>query len=114
VEYVYEEGTEGSEGATQGEVPHELEQDASHARGRAQYSMPPPSQSKLQPSSLSIMPAEWIQRFHQAAILGSDRQLLQLIEQMPATHASVARTLTHWINNFQFDRLLALTQPYLR
>ena len=73
-----------------------------------------PSNSKLEPSALSIMPTEWIQQVHRAAVLGSDRQLLQLIEAIPETHTSLANTLANWIRNFQFDRLLTLTQPHCR
>ena len=116
VKYVYEGDTEGSEASTQGEAQQgsEGQAAAASAAGRANHAVPPLSQSKLQPASLSIMPAEWIQQFHQAAILGSDRQLLQLMEQIPATHVSVVKTLTHWVNDFQFDRVLALTHPHLR
>ncbi|MBL1176626.1 MAG: response regulator [Pantanalinema sp. GBBB05] len=58
----------------------------------------------------SVMPIEWLQQLHQSAVLGSDRQLLQLIEQIPAAHAPLAKTLIHWVNNFQFEQLINLFQ----
>lgn len=59
----------------------------------------------------SVMPIEWLQQLHQSAILGSDRQLLQLIEQIPDAYAPLAKTLVDWVNNFQFDQLINLFQP---
>ena len=113
VQYVYEE-TESSEEAVKGNAEQAAGQEAPSAdpSGRTKPSLSPGS-SKLDPSALSIMPAEWIQQVHQAAVLGSDRQLLQLFEKIPKTHASLAKTLANWVSDFQFDRLLTLTQPYL-
>ncbi len=66
------------------------------------------------PLSIDVMPQEWIQQVHQAAVLGFDQQLSKLIAQMPQTHAVLADTLTNWVSNFQFDRVLTLTQPELK
>lgn len=59
----------------------------------------------------AVMPPEWIEQCHQAANLGSDQRLLQLIAQIPVTDVTLARVLTVLVNNFCFDQLLALTQP---
>ncbi|MGI0489824.1 PAS domain S-box protein [Pantanalinema rosaneae CENA516] len=58
----------------------------------------------------AMMSTEWLQQLHQAAILGSDRQLLQLIEQIPPNYAPLAQTLAHWVDNFQFEQLIHLSQ----
>lgn len=57
-----------------------------------------------------IMPIEWFDQFYQAANLGSDQRLLQLIVQIPDTHSAIAVTLTDLVNDFRFDQLLTLTQ----
>jgi hypothetical protein len=57
------------------------------------------------------MPTEWITSLHQAAIRGFDQPILQLIQEIPTTHLVIAETLTDWTHNFQFDQILALTQP---
>jgi two-component system, sensor histidine kinase and response regulator len=60
------------------------------------------------------MPTEWLTRLHQAATKGFDRQISHLIREIPATHASLARALTYWNQNFQFDQILAITQQVLK
>jgi len=66
------------------------------------------------PSSLSTslqeMPEEWIEQLRLAAVKGSDRQLHQLIEEIPQSHTSLATLMTDWISNFQFDQLLDFIQ----
>lgn len=57
-----------------------------------------------------IMPKQWLELCGQAAILGSDQQLLHLIEQIPETHALLAATLTELVSNYCFDPLLTLNQ----
>ncbi|HEY9668380.1 MAG TPA: hybrid sensor histidine kinase/response regulator, partial [Coleofasciculaceae cyanobacterium] len=59
---------------------------------------------------LSQMPAEWVTQLYQAAVTGSDFSIFQLIEQIPSTHAPLCHTLTDWINNFRFDRVIDLIQ----
>ena len=59
----------------------------------------------------TLMPTEWIASLHQAAIRGFDQPILQLIQEIPTTHLVIAETLTDWTHNFQFDQILALTQP---
>jgi len=74
----------------------------------------PPSHAQL-PDNLDTsvfqrMPQEWTQQIHQAAIRGSDEQLLQLFEQIPDDDSTLAYILKNWVLDYQFDRILALTQ----
>jgi signal transduction histidine kinase len=62
---------------------------------------------------LSQMPPEWIAALRQAAIKGFDHQLLQLIEQIPASSAPLATTLILWINNYHFSKILMLIQQVM-
>ncbi|WP_052050921.1 ATP-binding protein [Leptolyngbya sp. KIOST-1] len=60
--------------------------------------------------ALGDLPEDWVLQLHQAAILGSDRQILALIDQLPSTHDSLAQGLRAWANRFQFEEILALTR----
>ena len=55
----------------------------------------------------------WLTQLHEAAIKGFDHQITQLIQAMPATYAPLAKTLTAWNQNFQFDRIVTITQKVL-
>jgi len=61
----------------------------------------------------AAMPLEWVGLLHQAAVRGFDQAILQLIQEIPLGHAAIAKTLAHWSRNFQFDHILALTQPLM-
>ncbi len=56
---------------------------------------------------LQTMPADWQQTLAQAATTGSDARLIDLLEQTNGVPAAIARTLTLWAKNFEFDRILA-------
>lgn len=57
----------------------------------------------------SLMPAPWIVALHQAAVKGFDRQILQLLQEIPPSHDQVAMLLKGWADNFRFDRIIRLT-----
>lgn len=59
---------------------------------------------------LSQMPAEWVARLREAAGECSYDIILELIEQIPPSRQPLARALTDWVNEFRFDRVLALIQ----
>jgi PAS domain S-box-containing protein len=56
------------------------------------------------------MPLDWQQAMYQAASRGDDDTLLQLIAQMPECDRLQATTLINWVNNFQFEPIMQLTQ----
>ncbi len=56
------------------------------------------------------MPKEWVAKLYQVAIGCSDRQVLQLIEQIPVTSSNLIRHLKKLVYNFQFDEIVELTQ----
>ena len=58
------------------------------------------------------MPTEWVEQLRQCAVTGSDRLVLKLIEQIPEPHAPLAMALTDWIDNFQFEKIIHLTQLF--
>lgn len=65
---------------------------------------------ELKAASLSIMPADWIAELHKAAVSGRDGRMLQLIEQIPESHASLAQALAEKVDNFEFDLIVNLTE----
>jgi signal transduction histidine kinase len=64
----------------------------------------------LRPENFKVMPQEWIVQLRQAASGCSDRQIFQLIEQIPETHSALARILWNLAHNFQFEKILQLTE----
>jgi PAS domain S-box-containing protein len=71
-----------------------------------------PSHQSIQAELGEVMSAEWLNQCYQAANLGSDQRLLQLIAQIPDTHSALAERLTDLVTNFCFDQLLTLTQSH--
>lgn len=65
----------------------------------------------LNPAALAIMPVDWIAQLHLAAALGNDASSLNLVAQIPSEHTSLIEALTRLIETYQFDQLMALTQP---
>jgi len=68
------------------------------------------SNSVLQPYTLEVMSKEWIARLRQAAIEGRDRQVLELIQQIPEVYSDLAQTLREQVYQFNFQEIIALTQ----
>ena len=59
---------------------------------------------------LNVMPSEWIAQFRQEVLCANDEVILQLIDQIPESEASLAHTLTDLINNFRLDILFNLVR----
>lgn len=57
---------------------------------------------------LNVMPSEWIAQFRQEVLCANDEVILQLIDQIPESEASLAHTLTDLVNNFRLDILFDL------
>ncbi|MGG6298206.1 hybrid sensor histidine kinase/response regulator [Leptolyngbya sp. AN02str] len=52
---------------------------------------------------------DWILQLHQAAILGRDRHILHLIDQLPNSHSALGQTLKKWVKEFRFENIIELT-----
>ncbi len=61
---------------------------------------------------LTTMPAEWLAQLEQAAMKGLDDRIVQLIEEIPGSHAALAAILADWAYNFDFDAILAAIQAH--
>ena len=65
----------------------------------------------LDPSSLQVMPTEWVEQLHHAAAQGSDLLIYQLLTQIPEENAPLAVALTDLVDNFRFERVTELAKP---
>jgi len=70
--------------------------------------------SRAQTESLQAriqqMPAEWIERLHQAAIEIDDQQVLALVEEIPNAETHLIDSLVDLVNSFRCDLIIELTQ----
>jgi signal transduction histidine kinase/DNA-binding response OmpR family regulator len=68
---------------------------------------------KLTPADLSIMPSAWVAELYYAASGCSERQVLKLVEQIPAVYTSLAKDLEALASNFCFAEIVELTQSQI-
>jgi PAS domain S-box-containing protein len=68
------------------------------------------SQLALTPDALAVMPAEWVKQLSEAATQVDSELVVQLIAQIPEEAVELANGLTNLVNNYRFDRIIALTQ----
>ncbi|HEY9646560.1 MAG TPA: CHASE2 domain-containing protein [Chroococcidiopsis sp.] len=78
-----------------------------------QHNQHPSSTAQDVRAQLAQMPVDWIAQLHQAAVRGSDRSIYQLIEHIPQANALLLTTLNDWLNNYQFDEIIHVTQALL-
>ncbi|GAB4381415.1 MAG: hypothetical protein Kow00121_39880 [Elainellaceae cyanobacterium] len=64
----------------------------------------------IAPDDLTIMPPTWLAQLRQAAIQVDATQIHQLLQEIPGTHAALARQLSHLTQHYCFDEILDLTQ----
>ncbi|MUG94346.1 response regulator [Scytonema sp. UIC 10036] len=69
-----------------------------------------PSSFTLEASSLGVMPPEWVTQLHQAALCTDEKQIFNLIEQIPEEYATLANALIDLVENFRIDKIIDLTQ----
>jgi hypothetical protein len=60
---------------------------------------------------LAAMSKEWIVELYEAAITADSELVFQLLEEIPESHAFELQTLRNWVTNFQFEKILDLTEP---
>ena len=73
-----------------------------------------PQQSLLQPNelkeALSVMSFDWVEQLHQAATQVNARKIHKLLTQIPGANAHLTSALTYLVNNFDFEKIVTLTQ----
>ncbi|WP_413160594.1 PAS domain-containing protein [Capilliphycus salinus ALCB114379] len=65
----------------------------------------------LTSEDLAQLPIEWLAEFHQAIIEGRSQRMQSLIEQIHPQYPSLADTLIYLVDRYQYEQLLALTEP---
>jgi CheY-like chemotaxis protein len=64
----------------------------------------------ITPSALKVMPEEWLYELYEAALCVDNERIFQLIEQIPAAYAPLAKALADLVNNFRCDRIIDLSE----
>ncbi|NET42462.1 PAS domain S-box protein [Okeania sp. SIO2B3] len=67
-------------------------------------------QIKLTKESLSIMPPEWLEQLHFAALSVNDQMVSELIQQIPETEIDLINYLINLVENFRLDIILELIE----
>ena len=62
---------------------------------------------------LAAMSKKWIVKLYQAAIDADSELVFQLFEEIPESRAFELQTLRGWVNKFQFEKILDLTEPLI-
>lgn len=68
------------------------------------------STATITAQDLNIMPKEWIDQLHQAAIQVDAELILQLLNQIPADRTNLVKQLSKLTRDFCFDEIIELTQ----
>jgi PAS domain S-box-containing protein len=76
-------------------------------------SAPARSIVRLSSTDLEVMPKSWIVELYHAASGCSDRQVLQLIEQIPAVYRNLSEDLAELAYNFCFEEIVELTKAQI-
>ena len=69
-------------------------------------------QAALTPATLAALPADWVTDLHHAATRGKAKQILELIDQIQPDHVVLAKALAALVDEFRFDKIVALTEQY--
>jgi CheY-like chemotaxis protein len=68
-----------------------------------------PSDFELTAASLQVMSGDWIADLHRASMHLDDKQVQQLIADIPPEHALLALALSDLASNFRFDVLMEIS-----
>ncbi|MGB7444404.1 MAG: response regulator [Coleofasciculaceae cyanobacterium] len=60
---------------------------------------------------LAAMSKEWIVKLHKASLDADVELVSQIFAEIPSAYAIELQTLRNWVNKFQFERILDLTEP---
>ncbi|MEQ9625594.1 PAS domain S-box protein [Coleofasciculus chthonoplastes] len=67
----------------------------------------------LTSDDLAMLPTDWLASLHQATLEGDFEEMLSLINQIQDQDKTLAKTLTYLAYDFQFERLLDITEPWV-
>ena len=76
-----------------------------------QAELPPPSSAlSLNAMDLTVMPAAWVEQLLQAVMQLNDKEVLALVEQIPADYGGLAQGVAQKVKDFDFEQLMKLAQ----
>ncbi|MEE3719615.1 PAS domain S-box protein [Tumidithrix elongata RA019] len=64
-------------------------------------------------TALSLMPRDWIERLHQAAMLADNDLITELARAIPEKNIGFSNALTSFIDNFCYNQIMVLAQEAL-
>ncbi len=67
----------------------------------------------LTPENLKVMPDSWIMQLYRSSLEADKNIVINLIGEIPENETFLVRSLTKLVHNFQFDKLIDLTEPLL-
>ncbi|MGB3614033.1 MAG: CHASE2 domain-containing protein [Elainellaceae cyanobacterium] len=68
----------------------------------AMTSGPLPHQNRLTSDSLAVLPVEWQQELHRAAVLGDDDAIFHLLDCLPEKHQGLGNIIRHYAARYNF------------
>jgi signal transduction histidine kinase/CheY-like chemotaxis protein len=71
------------------------------------------AEASLIPENLKVMPDSWIMQLYRSSLEADKNTVINLIGQIPENETFLMRSLTKMAHNFQFDKLIDLTEPLL-
>lgn len=60
---------------------------------------------------LAAISRKWIVKLHKSALDADSELVYKILEDVPESHALVRQTFKDWVNKFQFEKILDLTEP---
>jgi CheY-like chemotaxis protein len=65
--------------------------------------------NQLKPYDLKVMPRAWIEQLHEAAVALDELIIVELIEEIPQIHQTLAENLTKLVEDFHWNIIFELT-----
>ncbi len=72
-----------------------------------------PSEILLNSENLKVMPDSWIMQLYRSSLEADKNIVINLIGQIPENETFLVRSLTKLARNYQFEKLIDLTEPLL-
>jgi PAS domain S-box-containing protein len=103
VRYIYEQSTSS--------LTHGEKQSANLALiGEESLNRKIDSFEHLKPSSLQVMPPEWIDALYEAADAVDNEQIFLLLDQIPAEFVHISQSIADLVHNFRCDKIIDLIE----
>jgi CheY-like chemotaxis protein len=71
------------------------------------------SELSVTSENIKVMPNSWIMQLYRSSLEADQNTVISLIGEIPDSETSLVRSLTKLVNNFQFEKLIDLTEPIL-